>query len=191
MRPRPQRYALLYQRRTLRLAHASDGDDSMFSVGQMVWHRDGQRSGTVVECEGSRVYITQENGAEVDFPADALTATPPAGVKVSAPKLRSTREPVKPQAPAAPPRALTSDDITPDHVRVLRIVPVRTLQAIASLYERRAGAGKFSALDTARKLNVITEITAIPYRVMREYSDRPGELGLLMGKGLADSQRGF
>jgi hypothetical protein len=24
---------------------------------------------------------------------------------------------------------------------------------------------------------------------MREYSDRPGELGLLMGKGLADSRK--
>jgi hypothetical protein len=36
-------------------------------------------------------------------------------------------------------------------------------------------------------LNVNAEITAVPYRMMREYSDRPGELGLLMGKGPADS----
>ena len=27
----------------------------MFSVGQKVWHRNGQRSGTVLECEGDRV----------------------------------------------------------------------------------------------------------------------------------------
>ncbi|MBR0663592.1 hypothetical protein GXW71_04400 [Roseomonas hellenica] len=35
---------------------------------------------------------------------------------------------------------------------------------------------------------MIAEITAIPYRTMRSYSDRPGELGLMMGKGLADAQ---
>jgi hypothetical protein len=68
-------------------------------------------------------------------------------------------------------------------------VPVRTLQAVAALFERRPGAGKFSALNVAEKLNVIAEITAVPYRTMREYSDRPGELGLLMGKGLADSRK--
>jgi hypothetical protein len=32
-----------------------------------------------------------------------------------------------------------------------------------------------------------SDITAVPYRTM--YSDRPGELGLLMGKGLVDSRR--
>jgi hypothetical protein len=41
----------------------------------------------------------------------------------------------------------------------------------------------------AGKLNMIAEITAVPYRTMRVYRDRPGELGLLMGKGLADSQK--
>jgi hypothetical protein len=74
-------------------------------------------------------------------------------------------------------------------VRVLDLVPVRTLQAVAALFERRPGARKFGALDVAEKLNVIAEITAVPYRTMREYSDRPGELGLLMGKGLADSRK--
>jgi hypothetical protein len=71
-------------------------------------------------------------------------------------------------------------------VRVLGIVPVRTLQAVAAVFERRPRVGKFSALKIAEKLNVIAEITAVPYRTMREYSDRPGELGLLMGKALAD-----
>jgi hypothetical protein len=33
------------------------------------------------------------------------------------------------------------------------------------------------------------DITAVPYRTMREYIGRPGELGLLMGKGLADSRK--
>ena len=37
----------------------------MFSVGQRVWHRDGKRSGKVLECEGGRVYIEQDNGAEL------------------------------------------------------------------------------------------------------------------------------
>jgi hypothetical protein len=38
-----------YRRWMLRLARASERDKSMFSEGQKVWHRDGQRSGTVLE----------------------------------------------------------------------------------------------------------------------------------------------
>ena len=67
----------------LRPARASVGDESMFSVGQRVWHRDGRRSGTVLECDGDRVFIAQDNGVEVDFRASDLTATPPAGAKAS------------------------------------------------------------------------------------------------------------
>jgi hypothetical protein len=159
----------------------------MFSVGQRVWQRDGDRSGTVLECDGDRVFIAQDNGAELEFAARDLTATPPGGAKVSVNDVRS-------RAPAAgyavPSRTLKPGDITPEHTRVLGIIPVRTVQAVASVFERRPGAAKFSALGVAEKLNVIAEVTAVPYRVMREYSDRPGELGLLMGKGLADSRKG-
>jgi hypothetical protein len=136
----------------------------MFLVGQRVWHRDGQRSGKVLECDGNRVFIEQDNGAELDFSVGELAATPPvsakvlgAGPKDSSPGLRQANY-------VMPNRILIAADITPEHARVLSIVPVRTL-------------------------NVIAEITAVPYRTMREYSGRPGELGLLMGKGLADSQR--
>ncbi len=161
----------------------------MFSVGQRVWHRDGRRGGTVLECDGDRVYIAQDNGAELDFRARDLTATPPAGVNASATGPKDNRQAAGSLAYAMPNRTLTLGDITPEHVRVLGIVPVRTLQAVAALFERRPRAGKFSALDVAGKLNIIAEITAVPYRTMREYSDRPGELGLLMGKGLADSRK--
>ena len=60
----------------------------MFSVGQRVWHRDGKRSGKVLECDGDRVFIEQDNGAELDFRASELSATPPAGAKAqgAAPK---------------------------------------------------------------------------------------------------------
>ena len=88
-----------------------------------------------------------------------------------------------------PNRNLVAADITPEHNRVLGIIPTRTVQAVAAVFERRSGTGKFSALTVAEKLNVISEITAVPYRTMREYRDRPGELGLLMGKGLTDSQK--
>ena len=159
-------------------------NDRMFSVGQKVWHRNGQRSGKVIECDGDRVYIAQDNGAELDFKASDLTATPPAGAVSSA-----TADTGKPSDYVIQRRVLTAGDITPEHSRVLNIVPLRTLQAVAALYERRPRAGKFSALDVAGKLNVIAEITAVPYRTMRQYSDRPGELGLLMGKGLADSRK--
>lgn len=153
----------------------------MFSVGQMVWHRDGKRSGRVLESDAGRVYIEQDNGSELDFPEAELRAAPPAGV---------ARSPAPQQAGyAPPPRILVAADITPEHSKVLAVVPVRTVQAVAALYERRPGARKFSALDVAGKLNVIAEITAVPYRTMRECRDRPGELGLLMGKGLADSQK--
>jgi hypothetical protein len=160
----------------------------MFTVGQRVWHRGGQRSGKVVECDGDRVYIVQDNGAELDFPATDLTTTPPDGVKVSRADAKATSPSARPAASAAPSRILKSGDITQEHVRVLGIIPVRVVQAVALVYERRPKARKFSALDVADKLNVIAEITAVPYRTMRAYSDRPGELGLLMGKGLADSQ---
>ena len=161
----------------------------MFSVGQKVWHRNGQRSGTVLECDGDRVFITQDNGVEVDFRASDLTATPPTGATASGARLTDSREVTKSAAYVMPNRTLTSGDITPEHVRVLNIVPTRTLQAVAALFERKASAGKFSALGVAEKLNVIAEITAVPYRTMREYIGRPGELGLLMGKGLADSRK--
>jgi hypothetical protein len=162
----------------------------MFLVGQIVWHRDGQRSGTVLECDRDRVFIVQENGAEVDFPASDLTATPPSGAKASGVRLDTGRDAARSAANAIPSRRLKSGDLTPEHVRVLKIVPARTLQEVAALFERRPGAGKFSTLDVAEKLNVIADITAVPYRTMREYSDRPGELGLLMGKGLAASRNG-
>jgi hypothetical protein len=151
----------------------------MFSVGQRVYHRDGRRSGKVLECDGDRVFIEQDNGAELDFRASDLTATPPEG----------TIAPAGQKAYVMAERVLTAADITPEHVRVLGIIPVRTLQAVAALFERRPTAGKFSALSTAQKLNLIAEITAVPYRTMREFSDRAGELGLMMGKGLADSQK--
>jgi hypothetical protein len=158
----------------------------MFSVGQRVWHRDGQRSGVVLECDGDQVFIAQDNGAELDFRASDLTATPPPGAMASGAKLKDSKQATGSGAYVMPSRNLTSGDITPEHMRVLGIVPVRTLQAVAAVFERRPGVGKFSALKVAEKLNVIAEITAVPYRTMREYSDRPGELGLLMGKGLAD-----
>lgn len=173
----------------------------MFSPGQRVWHRDGHRSGTVLECAGDRVYIQQDNGAELDFRTSDLTATPPPGANTpearptttratitrEAGRQTNTREPTRTAAYVVPSRTLTAGDITADHVRVLGIVPVRTLQAVAAVFERRPKGGKFSALDVAGKLNVIADITAVPYRTMREYSDRPGELSLMMGKGLADS----
>jgi hypothetical protein len=159
----------------------------MFSVGQRVWLRDGQRSGTVLESDGDRVYIEQDNGVEVDFRASDLTAERPTGGDAPAAKHKDSLAATQSAGQAVPSRKLTPRDITPDHVRVLGVVPVRTLQAVAAVFERRPGAGKFSALDTAGKLNTIAEITAVPYRMMQRYSDRPGELSLLMGKGLADS----
>jgi hypothetical protein len=161
----------------------------MFSVGQRVWHSGGQRSGTVLECDGDRVFIVQDNGAELEFPASALTTTPPAGATASGGEPKNQRPAGSSAAYRVPSHTLKSADITAEHMRVLGIVPARMLQAVALVFERRSKAGKFGALDVAEKLNVITEITAVPYRTMRQYCDRPGELGLLMGKGLADSRK--
>lgn len=146
-----------------------------FAVGQTVYHRSGKLSGKVVANEGDTVYFVQDNGVEMDFPAHDLMAAPLAG-----------------KAPAvaegtAPSRLLTEADITPDHRKVLAIIPVRTLQTVAGLYERQPKAGKFSALDTAQKLNYIAAVTAVPYRTMKQFSDRPGELGLMMARGLSIS----
>jgi hypothetical protein len=161
----------------------------MFTVGQLVWHRDGRRSGRVLECEGDRVFIEQENGAEADFAAADLTATPPASAAKPQAAKPGGGKPGGANDFLVPSRTLIAADITPEHVRVLGLVPARTVQAVAALYERRNRPKRFDALGTAEKLNVIAEITAVPYRTMRDYSDRPGELGLMMGKGLADAQR--
>lgn len=147
-----------------------------FTVGQTVYHKTGKHSGKVLEHDGSTVYLVQPNGVEIDLPARELTTTPPAGQKRLAPT-----------EPANFSRVLTMKDITPDHQRVLSIIPQRTMQSVAALFEKRPNAGRFSALDVAQKLNFIAEVTAIPYRTMKEYSDQPGTLGLMMGRGLAIS----
>ena len=148
----------------------------MFSVGQTVYHRTRDKSGKVQECDGDTVYLVQPNGVEIDFPARDLTATPPQGKTALA------------AAALVPTRVLTISDITPEHRKVLSVIPIRTLQSVAALYERNPKSGRFSALDPAQKLNYIAEVTAVPYRTMKEYSDRPGELGLMMAKGLSVSQ---
>lgn len=160
----------------------------MFAVGQTVWHRDGKRSGKVLAAEGGRVYLEQDNGAELDFPESELTSRQPQTSQRPGARSQGDSSTQKPGY-SMPNRTLIAADITAEHEQVLRIVPIRMIQGVAAVYERRPGARKFSALDVAGKLNVIAETTAIPYRTMREYRDRPGELGLLMGKGLADSQK--
>jgi hypothetical protein len=145
----------------------------MFSVGQTVYQKNGKHSGTVLECDGDTVYLMQANGVEIELRASELTATPPVEKSMTAP------------APANLSRTLTAYDITPEHRKVLAVIPVRTLQSVASLFERQPKAGRFSALDVADKLNFIAEVTAVPYRTMKEFSDRPGELGLMMARGLS------
>lgn len=152
----------------------------MFSVGQIVYHRTGKHSGTVLECVDDTVYLVQANGVEMDFRSGELTATPP--------KQKTQAEVNAASLPRVLlSRVLTSDDITPEHQRVLAIIPPRTIQSVATLFERRPKAGRFSALDAAAKLNFIAEVTAVPYRTMKEFSDRPGILGLMMGRGLSIS----
>ena len=155
----------------------------MFSVGQRVWHRGTGRRFTVLECDGDRVYLVQDNGAEIDFLASDLTEIVPAGGGALA---ASAHERAKSAARPGTVRTLTPRDITPDHVRVLAAIPVRTVQAVAARYETRNPGLRFSALDIAAKLNFVTTVTAVPYLTIKAYSDRPGELGLLMGKGLSD-----
>jgi len=147
----------------------------MFSVGQTVYHKAGKHSGKVLEHDGDTVYLMQPNGVEIEFPSSALTATPPAEKAPAA------------IAPDPLSRSLTMQDITPEHRKVLSIIPQRTLQSVTALFERRPTAGKFSALDVAQKLNFIAEVTGVPYRTMKEFSDQPGTLGLMMGRGLSVS----
>lgn len=147
----------------------------MFTIGQTVYHRTMSRSGVVLECDGDRVYIAQANGVEADFRVEEMTTRPPEGSKPSEYTMAA--------------RTLTIGDITAEHRKVLAIVAPQTIQAVAVLFERRPAAGKFSALNVAEKLNYIAEVTVVPYRTMKEFSDRPGILRLMMGKGLADSQR--
>lgn len=147
----------------------------MFLVGQMVYQRTGKHSGKVLECDGDTVYLVQANGVEMDFRSGELTATPPQEKSPAAAVAASLS------------RVLTIDDITPEHRKVLAIIPQRTIQSVAALFERQPTSGRFSALDVAQKLNFIADVTAVPYRTMKEFSDRPGILGLMMGRGLSIS----
>jgi len=144
----------------------------MFVVGQVVYHRTGRHSGKVLECDGETVYLLGTNGVETAFPRSELTATPPDRSPTAA-------------VPDNLSRALTINDITPEHQRVLSIIPQRTMQSVAALFERGPRAGRFSGLNVAQKLNYVAEVTEVPYRTMKEFSDRPGTLGLMMGRGLA------
>ncbi len=146
----------------------------MFSVGQTVYHKTGKHSGTVLEQDGDTVYLVQPNGVEIEFPVGELTATPPLEKNAAVPLDRLSR-------------VLVANDITPEHRRVLAVIPQRTMHTVAQLFERRPGGRRFSALDVAQKLNFIAEVTGVPYRSMKEFSDNPGTLGLMMGRGLAAS----
>jgi hypothetical protein len=145
----------------------------MFTPGQTVYHRIGKHSGTVLEVDGKTVYLVQPNGVEIEFPITELTATQ---VQAKTPEAAVA---------ASLSRTLTSRDITAEHRKVLAAIPVRTLQTIATLFEKRPKAGRFSALDVAQKLNFIAEVTDVPYRSMKEFADSPGTLGLMMGRGLS------
>ena len=142
----------------------------MFAVGQTVYHKTGKYSGVVQECDGETIYITQANGVEVDFPARDLTTVAPIAKADAATLIR----------------ALTMKDIGPEHEKVLSIIPTRTLQAVVGLWEREAGKGRFSALNTAEKLNYIAKVTDVSYLVMRQHIGEPSHLGLLMSRGIAD-----
>jgi hypothetical protein len=145
----------------------------MFRPGQTVYQKTGKLSGKVLEVDGDTVYLLQPNGVEIELRLAELTTTPP-----------PTKTP-EAETAARLTRVLTDADIAPEHKKVLETVPKRTLQTVAAMYEKRPGAGRFSALSVARKINYITEVTGVPYRTMKEYSDRPGEMGLLMGRGLS------
>jgi hypothetical protein len=147
----------------------------MFSAGQTVYHRTGKHSGKVLEQDGETVYLIQANGVEIEYQSAELTLTPPPAKSPAGVLIDNLS------------RILTADDITEEHRKVLAIIPQRTLQSVVSLFERRPTSGRFSALDVAQKLNFIAEVTAVPYRTMKEFSDRPGTLGLMMGRGLAAS----
>ena len=96
----------------------------MFAVGQKIWHRATGRSFTVLECYGGQVCVQQDNGAETDFAAADLTSEPPAQIGGVAARTREAQA-APGGARISPARALTMRDITPDHERVLRIIPVR------------------------------------------------------------------
>jgi hypothetical protein len=154
----------------------------MFAVGQLVYHRAGKHSGTILEIDGDTVYLEQSKGAEIDFPISEVMAAPPAERRPVVAAVVAVAG-----STAAPVRMLTMNDITDEHRKVLAIIPPRTMQAVAQLFERRPNAARFSGLDVAMKLNFIAGVSGVPYRTMKEFSDRPGELGLMMARGLSSS----
>lgn len=163
----------------------------MFSVGQTVYHKTGRHTGKVIEIDGDTVYLMQPNGVEIEFRRDELTAAPAGD---PAPRTRTivTASPTNARPPAASTevpasvlaRKLTANDITPEHQKVLACIPQRTMHTIASLFERQQ-IGRFSGLSVAQKLNFIAEVTAVPYIKMKQFSDQPSTLGLMMARELS------
>ena len=140
-----------------------------FSVGQTLYiNPESTARSSSAMATGS---ISHDNGVEMDF-QQTNSPRPTAG-----------------QNPAPPPAgSLTNAHPGRHHPRTPQgpgHLPQRTLQSVASLYERQPKAGRFSALDPARKINFIASVTGVPYRTIKEFSDRPGELGLVMGRGLS------
>ena len=79
----------------------------------MVYQKTGKHSGKVLECDGDTVYLVQANGVEIEFPSHELTAAAPA-----------EKHPLAP-SPDNLSRVLTMNDITPEHHKVLAVIPQR------------------------------------------------------------------
>ena len=159
----------------------------MFVVGQTVYHKTSTHSGVVEETDATVTYLRQANGVEIDFPTKDLTATPPARRGTAEPAAGDAASPLarRSREAAATIPTFSMRDIGPEHEKVLSIIPARTLQAVAALWERQPKGGRFSALNAAQKLNFIAEATEVPYKTMRLHIGEPSHLGLLMARGLA------
>ena len=129
--------------------------------------RDGTRSGIVLECDGNQVYIEQDNGAESWISrATDLTAEPPANAAAKATDSRGMAKPPHARNPVCARSQCATSRRTMCGCWV-RSRCVR-LQAVAAVVRAQGPApGGSVALDTAGKLNVIAEITAVPYRTMQ------------------------
>lgn len=82
---------------------------------------------------------------------------------------------------------VTMENFTPEHQKVFDAIPELIKNAIGGLYERLPFSGKWDALNSAQKLNLVCALSRTPYETVQKYVDRSGVMSIIMARGIGQS----
>lgn len=160
-------------------AEIQRGGGVMFDVGDIVRNVAANIVGEVVEIDGGTVYLEQENGAEVDFPASTLVlesafqARHGGGVREEAHAHDDTYQSV-------------IDNLYPAMIEVGQIAHAKVPPVLGVTPKR------WDELSALQKLNVISDITDTPVKDWIDASKAGAKpsLSTLQLSLLAEHQKG-